>query len=182
MTDADLPEVSELDAELFGPSRWNRATFASELRAPWRHYVVAEVCVAEACAGQHPPGAGAAGESPADAGESLAKGARLAGYAGIALGETAQVMTIGVNPAAQGQGIGRLLFTELLAQCEEYGCREVILEVRVDNAAAQGMYRDFGFAGIGVRKNYYQSEGIDALVMKKIFGPRIGPVGSEVTS
>src|SRR5699024_10212943 len=101
--------------------------------------------------------------------------------AGIALGETSQVMTIGVHPGHRRRGIGRMLMSDLLAAARAHGAREVILEVRVDAEAPQAMYRDFGFTPVGVRKNYYQSEGIDALVMHTRLTGRIGPVGSEVT-
>lgn len=151
----DLDAVADLEAELFGKGKWSRAMFVSELHAPWRHYIVAV---------------------PAGDPETIL------GYAGIALGESAQVMTIGVAPAARRQGIGRRLLTDLLREAEEHGSREAILEVRVDAEAPQAMYRKFGFIGIGVRKNYYQAEGIDALVMKKNLGPQVGPVGSEATS
>jgi ribosomal-protein-alanine N-acetyltransferase len=39
------------------------------------------------------------------------------------------------------------------------------LEVRVGNVAAQGLYQRFGFAPVGVRKNYYAETGEDALIM-----------------
>jgi len=41
----------------------------------------------------------------------------------------------------------------------------VTLEVRMSNDPAQGLYRKFGFAPAGVRKNYYAETNEDALVM-----------------
>ena len=43
--------------------------------------------------------------------------------------------------------------------------RSLTLEVRVTNHVAQGLYRKFGFAPAGVRKNYYPEVNEDALVM-----------------
>lgn len=151
MTVDDLGEVELLEADLFGRGSWTRGMFLSELHGPWRHYRVAE----------------AAG--------------RIIGYAGIALGETSQVMTIGVHPQWRRRGVGRLLFTDLLETAREFGALEVILEVRIDAEAPQAMYTDFGFTPLGVRKNYYQAEGIDALVMHKRLRRSVGPIGSEVT-
>ena len=151
MTGADLEEVESLEADLFGRGRWTRGMFLSELQGPRRHYRVAE----------------------ADG--------RIIGYAGIALGETSQVMTIGVHPRWRRRGLGRLLFTDLLEAARDFGAIEVILEVRVDAEAPQAMYTDFGFTPLGVRKNYYQAEGIDALVMHKRLRRGVGPIGSEVT-
>jgi ribosomal-protein-alanine N-acetyltransferase len=43
--------------------------------------------------------------------------------------------------------------------------------VRVDNDRAQRLYRRRGFAGIGIRRAYYQPSGTDALVMRRIEEP-----------
>jgi len=45
------------------------------------------------------------------------------------------------------------------------GVRHVSLEVAANNEPAQMLYRRFGFAPVGVRKNYYPVTGQDALVM-----------------
>ena len=45
------------------------------------------------------------------------------------------------------------------------GVRHLSLEVAASNEAAQTLYRRFGFAPVGVRKNYYPITGEDALVM-----------------
>ena len=45
------------------------------------------------------------------------------------------------------------------------GATAITLEVRMSNVGAQDMYRRFGFAPVGVRKNYYQEVNEDALVM-----------------
>ena len=43
------------------------------------------------------------------------------------------------------------------------GARYLTLEVRVSNEGARRLYQRFGFAPVGVRKDYYRDE--DALVM-----------------
>jgi ribosomal-protein-alanine N-acetyltransferase len=45
------------------------------------------------------------------------------------------------------------------------GVRHLSLEVAASNEGAQTLYRRFGFAPVGVRKNYYPITGEDALVM-----------------
>ena len=45
------------------------------------------------------------------------------------------------------------------------GARAVSLEVRVSNWGAQRLYSRFGFRPVGIRKNYYQETGEDAVVM-----------------
>ena len=51
----------------------------------------------------------------------------------------------------------------LVAAALARGARHLTLEVRVSNKAAQALYRRFGFAPVGLRKNYYRNE--DAMVM-----------------
>ena len=49
----------------------------------------------------------------------------------------------------------------------------MLLEVSVVNDPAIALYHRFGFQRIGLRKRYYQPEGIDAYVMALDFEPRI---------
>jgi [ribosomal protein S18]-alanine N-acetyltransferase len=45
------------------------------------------------------------------------------------------------------------------------GVKHISLEVAANNEPAQALYRRFGFAPVGVRKNYYPVTGQDAFVM-----------------
>jgi ribosomal-protein-alanine N-acetyltransferase len=45
------------------------------------------------------------------------------------------------------------------------GAHHLTLEVREHNEAAKTMYMKFGFAPIGIRKNYYVESNEDAIVM-----------------
>ena len=141
MTPADLPAVLRLEAALFGDEAWSEAMLTSELEgaeASGRYYLVAE-----------------------DAGG-------LVGYAGLLSpgGGQADVLTMAVAKDRWGQRIGAMLLDSLVAEAARQGCTEVFLEVRVDNDRAQRLYRSRGFAGIGVRRGYYQPSGTDALVMQ----------------
>ena len=53
----------------------------------------------------------------------------------------------------------------LCRQAIERGATALTLEVRAGNTAAQSLYRRFGFAPAGVRREYYKDSGEDALVM-----------------
>jgi ribosomal-protein-alanine N-acetyltransferase len=53
----------------------------------------------------------------------------------------------------------------LAREAIERDVRSLTLEVRLSNRAAQELYRRFGFAPVGVRKNYYAETNEDALVM-----------------
>ena len=90
----------------------------------------------------------------------------LVGYAGmICYGEEAHVTTIAVDPRWHRNKIGTRLMYELVSTAIDMGARAVSLEVRVSNWGAQRMYGEFGFRPVGVRKNYYQEIGEDALIM-----------------
>jgi [ribosomal protein S18]-alanine N-acetyltransferase len=54
---------------------------------------------------------------------------------------------------------------ELVQEAVRMGARAVSLEVRVSNWGAQRLYSRFGFRPVGIRKNYYQETGEDAVVM-----------------
>jgi ribosomal-protein-alanine N-acetyltransferase len=93
-------------------------------------------------------------------------GRDLVGYAGmICYGDEAHVTTIAVDPEHHRRKIGTRLLYELIESAIEMGARAVSLEVRVSNWGAQRLYGRFGFRPVGVRKNYYQETGEDALVM-----------------
>lgn len=138
-----LREVVELDAELFGPTAWTCANFWAELAAPGRRYLIARST-----------------DDETDDGEII-------GFAGLAAGGAeAEVQTIAVSKSAQGTGLGRRLLAELIDGARQSGAASVLLEVRADNDRAQGLYRRAGFEQIGVRRGYYASIGVDALIMR----------------
>jgi ribosomal-protein-alanine N-acetyltransferase len=90
----------------------------------------------------------------------------VVGYAGLMFtGDDAHVTTIAVDPAWHRSKIGSRLLLELAHAALDRGARNLTLEVRVGNTAAQAMYERFGFAPAGIRKNYYVETNEDALVM-----------------
>ena len=84
--------------------------------------------------------------------------------------------TIAVAADARRQGIGRALMHALMVEARDRGASELFLEVRDDNPSAQRMYDSLGFERIAVRPNYYQPDGVDAIVMKlTIPEPKLSP-------
>ncbi len=75
-----------------------------------------------------------------------------------------EIHTSGVEPAYQGQGIGRQLLNRLF-ECADGGT--IVLEVRTDNSAAIALYESEGFTRVGIRKRYYRVSGADAYTMKR---------------
>lgn len=120
------------------PKPWSQGVFAGELdlaRRGERFYVVAV----------------AMGE--------------IVGYAGSMYAvDEAHVTNIAVAPEFRRRGIARLLLHTLATEAVRREMNSLTLEVRVGNDAAQGLYREFGFAPAGVRQRYYENSE-DALVM-----------------
>jgi [ribosomal protein S18]-alanine N-acetyltransferase len=90
----------------------------------------------------------------------------VVGYGGlICYGDEAHVTTIAVDPERHRSGIGTRLMHALVSAAIEMGAGAVSLEVRVSNWGAQRLYGRYGFRPVGIRKNYYQEIGEDALIM-----------------
>jgi ribosomal-protein-alanine N-acetyltransferase len=133
MRKKDLPVVLRLEGAIY-PQPWSPGVFAEELSLLNRHYLVLE-----------------------DEG-------KVVGYAGLLLvAEDAHVTTIAVDPEARGRRLGTRLMLALVDAAGAAGARHLTLEVRVSNEHARRLYQRFGFAPVGVRKDYYRDE--DALVM-----------------
>lgn len=148
MVPADVPQVAELERQLFGPSAWTEAMLAGELHAPGRWYLAAVV-------------------RPSDADDVRADAGTVVGYAGLWFdGDISQVMTIGVAHPVQRQGVGAALLSALVERSRELGATAVLLEVAVDNAPAMALYERFGFEVLTRRRRYYQPEDVDAWTMR----------------
>ncbi|MFI9049397.1 ribosomal protein S18-alanine N-acetyltransferase [Streptomyces sp. NPDC053427] len=138
----DIEPVLALERELFPEDAWSAGMFWSELAhargaGATRRYLVAEL------------------------------DGRLVGYGGLcAIDATGDIQTIATARDQWGTGLGARLLTELLSAATAFECREVLLEVRVDNLRAQRLYERFGFEPIGFRRGYYQPGNVDALVMR----------------
>ena len=93
-------------------------------------------------------------------------GPMVVGYAGLMLVEDeGHVTTLTVDPAWQHRGVGTAMLLDQARAAVGLGLRHMTLEVRASNAHAQVLYRRFGFAPGGVRRNYYAETGEDAIVM-----------------
>lgn len=82
----------------------------------------------------------------------------------------ADVLTIAVEEAHRGEGVGASLLGRMLETAAERGAGRVFLEVRADNPVAQRLYETRGFRAVGRRPRYYQPDGVDAIVMRLDLG------------
>ena len=76
-----------------------------------------------------------------------------------------EIITIGVHPAARGDGIATAMLTLMEHETKKAGAKTIFLEVSAENAPAIALYKKCGFIENGRRAKYY--DGIDAVLMKK---------------
>ncbi|WP_265448041.1 ribosomal protein S18-alanine N-acetyltransferase [Flexivirga meconopsidis] len=134
----DIETLTALDSELFPDDAWSAQSWWAELAGrPRRRYIVAT------------------------------EGDSVVGYAGVdCAGQTADVMTVGVAPAAQGSGLGRRLLDWMTDEATASGAEALLLEVRADNERARNLYLRAGFEQLQTRRGYYQPGNVDAHVMR----------------
>jgi ribosomal-protein-alanine N-acetyltransferase len=90
----------------------------------------------------------------------------MAGYIGFMIvDDEAHMTTIATAPTHQRSGVATTLIIDAITTLLAGGVKHLSLEVAANNDPAQSLYRRFGFAPVGVRKNYYPVTGQDALVM-----------------
>lgn len=90
----------------------------------------------------------------------------LVGYAGLwCIVDEGHITNVAVHPDYRRRHIGEALISILLEHTIKNGIKSHTLEVRVTNEAAQSLYRKFGFEPVGIRKNYYEDNGEDAIIM-----------------
>lgn len=134
----DLPVFVSLDKELFPYSPWSASQYKEEFSAPTRYFVVA-----------------------------IDEQQNIIGYAGVFAPGAAEadVLTIGVVPTERGKGIARQLMAMITDWASQHGSTAMMLEVKVDNVEAIGLYESLGYSKLNVRKDYFGA-GLDAVVMR----------------
>jgi ribosomal-protein-alanine N-acetyltransferase len=90
----------------------------------------------------------------------------LLGWGGVrVLADEAEILTVGVIPAARRQGVGSALVHDLLDEARRREANVVFLDVRVANEDAQRIYTREGFVVVGRRRGYYDNGRTDSLTM-----------------
>jgi ribosomal-protein-alanine N-acetyltransferase len=137
----DLRQAMPIEAAAY-PTSWSKRVFESELdqvASGSRIYLVARL------------------------------GREVVGYAGAWIvpdpdGDQAHVTNVVVAAAHRRRGVATRLLVALARAAIDRGCVAWTLEVRAGSVGAQELYRAFGFAPAGVRRNYYDNSE-DAIVM-----------------
>lgn len=137
MTAGDVPAIAELERICFGDP-WSENSIAKELNNRLSYWLVAEI------------------------------DSRIAGYVGTqSVLDMTDMMNIAVSPDFRRQGVAEALMTSLINELSCRGMIGLMLEVRVSNTPAIGLYEKLGFTVAGRRPNYYRNPREDALIMRK---------------
>jgi len=135
MTTEDADAVAEIEERSFAMP-WKRDDFWREAQNELATYIVGEL------------------------------DGKIVAYAGAWVSfNQAEVMSVAVIPELRGQGVGTILFGELIQAVKARGATAITLEVRPSNTAAIKLYQSFGLRSVGRRRGYYLDNGEDALIM-----------------
>ena len=77
-----------------------------------------------------------------------------------------EILNLAVAPEARRRGLGGELLQQGINALAVAGAREVFLEVREQNVAAQHLYLRRGFRPVGHRARYYRNPVDDAIVLR----------------
>lgn len=130
-----VPYMQPLEKACFG-SQWTATDFQRELDNPSCHYFVSQF------------------------------NNQLIGYLGYwQILEEAHITAIAVHPDFQKRHAAQQMMCKMLQDCLKRNINWITLEVKESNIKAQNLYHKFGFSVLGRRKNYYQADKQDALIM-----------------
>ncbi|WP_462418137.1 GNAT family N-acetyltransferase [Kytococcus sp. Marseille-QA3725] len=151
----DLPQLVWLEAAAHPHDAWTESAWWGELASGRREYAVA-----------------------VDSDAAVPGRRRVLGYAGLDHGgTTADVMTITVDEAHRGAGLGRLLMDHLVERSRAGGAEALLLEVRADNTPALALYERTGFDLLATRTGYYRGPDgpVDAAILRLLLAPTTDP-------
>ena len=139
MTERDLDEVAALEHDVYAHP-WSRVNFRDSLDSGYHAWVLRDL-----------------------------NGVLLGYFIVMPVVDEAHLLNVAVSAEMQGEGLGRFLLNQAVACARGLGMESVLLEVRPSNTRALEIYRRYGFAEIGRRKNYYPAADAareDAIVMR----------------
>lgn len=137
MEKSDVEEVVKLESLSYGEHHWSKESFYNELANNLAHYYCA-----------------------------VDEENNLLGYAGCwHIFEEAHITTLSVHPEQRKKGVAQTLIFSLIDDCYKNKIKYITLEVRESNVPAISLYEKNGFKSIGTRKNYYQDNNENALIM-----------------
>lgn len=138
MEEKHIPQVAEIEKLSFA-SPWNESMLLNELQNPLsRYFVLLDK-------------------------EYPSKVVAYGGYWKIF--DEGHITNVAVIPEWRGKKAGTYLMQQMMQFALAESVEALTLEVRPSNNSAIGLYQKLGFREEGRRKNYYEDNGEDALIM-----------------
>lgn len=135
MNESDIDDVVEISNLSFS-TPWSRLSYEQELNNSLAKYFVAKI------------------------------DNKVIGFIGTwIIVDESHITNVAVHPNYRKLGIGSKLIESMLNYCKEKNCNAYTLEVRESNKTAISVYEKHGFVVDGVRKEYYQDNKENALIM-----------------
>lgn len=137
MSEADLPQVAEIEKNIFSIP-WSEKAFQDSMESENTIYIVAK---------EQDKVLGYAGM-----------------YCSF---EEGNITNVAVDTSARRHSVGQDLIIDILNKGKEKGVTDFFLEVRETNYAAISLYEKIGFKESGIRKNFYEKPTENAVIMWK---------------
>lgn len=139
---ADMDRILEIEHESFGADAYDRNLFAELFHKCGNLFLVA-------------------------AAERNICGYMVTCMRGPRAPDTAELVSVAVNPSARNRGVASALMKNALRRLRLRGAVRFSLMVRVSNAAARRFYVRHGFRSVRKSRGYYE-DGEDAVLMSKL--------------
>lgn len=133
----DLDDIMEIETLTYPNHHWSKASFENEIENKLANYKCA----------------------------ITSKGIITGFYGFWQILEEAHITNIATHPDYRKKGVATFLMLDLVNECYKKMIKYITLEVRESNIPAISLYDKFGFSTIGTRKNYYQDNNENALIM-----------------
>ena len=135
----DIDSIMDIEPEAFGKHHWSKQSFTNEFSNAYSRYFIAETNTLES---------------------------KLIGYIGYwIIQDEGHITTLAVSPFYKRNHVADILLYTLITDAILNSIKWLTLEVRVGNIAAIKLYRKYNFKQLGLRKNYYQDNNEDALIL-----------------
>ncbi len=137
MTKDDVNDVFEIEQIVYPNHHWSKDSFYNEISNNLAHYYCAKD-----------------------------ERNKILAYIGCwHIIDEAHITTLAVLPDYRKMQIAQILMIKAIDDCYKDMIKYITLEVRESNTPAIKLYEKFLFDSIGMRKNYYQDNGENAIIM-----------------
>ena len=137
----DILSIMEIESASFGNHHWSYNTFVKELKNNYSNIYVSELIT-----------------------DNFNK--KIVGYTGYwHLIDEGHIITLAVSHFYRRKHIADILLYKIIKNAYKLNIKWLTLEVRVSNIPAISLYNKYNFRRLGIRKNYYQDNNEDGLIL-----------------